>query len=132
MVKESACVLIFNEEGKILGVSRKDDPTAFGLPGGKLDPGETHEQAAVRECREETGLEVSNLRPVFRRLCEGEVDYNCVTFLAEYDKSNANPIALSDEETGVIQWIKWDDLFAGPFGHYNKQLFEKVQEQNVE
>lgn len=30
-------------------------------PGGKVDPGETPEQAAVRECREELHIEVSNL-----------------------------------------------------------------------
>ena len=29
------------------------------FPGGKIEPGETAEQAAVRECREETGLDVT-------------------------------------------------------------------------
>jgi 8-oxo-dGTP diphosphatase len=32
------------------------------LPKGKLEPGETHEQAAVREVREETGLDCELLR----------------------------------------------------------------------
>ena len=29
-------------------------------PGGKVDPGETPEAAAIRECREELAIEVSN------------------------------------------------------------------------
>jgi 8-oxo-(d)GTP phosphatase len=35
---------------------RHDD---WSLPKGKLDPGETHQQAAVRELHEETGVEVA-------------------------------------------------------------------------
>jgi 8-oxo-dGTP diphosphatase len=33
------------------------------FPGGKIEPGETPEEAAVRECREEAGIEVE---PLFR------------------------------------------------------------------
>jgi len=33
----------------------------INAPGGKVDPGETPEQAAIRECREELLIEVSNL-----------------------------------------------------------------------
>lgn len=38
--------LIFNEDkSMVLGVSRKDDKTKFGLPGGKVDEGETMYEA---------------------------------------------------------------------------------------
>ncbi|SEE31322.1 NUDIX hydrolase [Ruania alba] len=45
---------------------RKQGTTRFMLPGGKVDPGETAAQAAVREVAEELGLEVpeSALRPL--------------------------------------------------------------------
>jgi 8-oxo-dGTP pyrophosphatase MutT (NUDIX family) len=33
-------------------------------PGGHIEPGETPEQAAVRECFEETGCEITDLKPV--------------------------------------------------------------------
>ncbi|WP_206079956.1 NUDIX domain-containing protein [Propioniciclava coleopterorum] len=44
-----------NPAGDLLLV-RKRGTRAFMLPGGKVEPGETHAEAAVREVREEIGL----------------------------------------------------------------------------
>jgi len=39
-------------------------PDKWGLPGGKIEEGETAEQAAIRETLEETQLTIQNLDPV--------------------------------------------------------------------
>ena len=56
-VKLGTCVVIRDETGRIL-FERRADCGWWCLPGGKLDPGETLEQCAVREALEETGLAV--------------------------------------------------------------------------
>jgi 8-oxo-dGTP pyrophosphatase MutT (NUDIX family) len=43
-------------------VLAREGPGLDEFPGGKVEPGEPGEAAAVRECREETGLEVTVLR----------------------------------------------------------------------
>lgn len=61
-----AIVVILNEKDELLVLKRphfvKWAPNQWGLPGGKIEPDETPLQAAVREVREETTLEVEDLR----------------------------------------------------------------------
>jgi ADP-ribose pyrophosphatase YjhB (NUDIX family) len=56
-----------DEEGRVLLV-RHEDGMAWGDPGGKHEPGETLEDAARRETREEAGVEVeiSDVRQAHR------------------------------------------------------------------
>lgn len=52
--------LILNEQGEMLLVKTRKWSNKYGLPGGKIDYGETMEQAYYREISEETGLEIDN------------------------------------------------------------------------
>jgi len=52
-------VLIFNQESILLGERLvKHGRSSWGPPGGHLEFGETIEECAIREVREETGLEI--------------------------------------------------------------------------
>jgi 8-oxo-dGTP pyrophosphatase MutT (NUDIX family) len=44
------------KDGLILSVPRRNNPNDFGLPGGKVEEGESEVDAAARELFEETGL----------------------------------------------------------------------------
>jgi 8-oxo-dGTP diphosphatase len=52
-------VLVEDEAGRVLLIRRKNPPPGWAIPGGFVDDGETLEAAAVREIREETGLDVT-------------------------------------------------------------------------
>ncbi|WP_028583587.1 NUDIX domain-containing protein [Desulfogranum mediterraneum] len=51
--------IIIEIQGGIILIERKNPPHGWALPGGFVDYGESFAEAALREAREETGLEVS-------------------------------------------------------------------------
>jgi len=50
--------IIIEIDSKIVLIERRNTPLGWALPGGFVDEGESLEQAAIREAKEETGLDV--------------------------------------------------------------------------
>jgi 8-oxo-dGTP pyrophosphatase MutT (NUDIX family) len=116
----NACVLIECPiTGMVLGVSRKDDPNAWGLPGGKVEGNEYSWNGANRELKEETGI------------CANTCD---LITLFSYERCVTYRLRIQDvigsvgiQESGRVAWVTWQQLFDGPFGDYNKRLYEAVR-----
>jgi 8-oxo-dGTP pyrophosphatase MutT (NUDIX family) len=117
--------IVLNERGEILIIFRR---SKWDLPKGHLEKGETFEQCALREVKEETGLQ--NLSVVrFIGTTEHEYYDNFVnadvikeTQWFEMSASGNEPLKAQAEES--IEWIRWirkDELI-----HYLNNSYRNI------
>ena len=115
-----ACVLVINENSEILAVSRKDDKQDFGLPGGKVEPGEIPMEAAIRELIEETGYGIADARYVsmiYHAQTDGKLTVTYEVPFAALQRVG------TPTESAAVAWVKPDVLAGGKtFGDYNRGL----------
>lgn len=132
-MKKAVCVILKNEENKILGVSRKNNKTLFGLVGGKVDDTDkTIEDAIIRETKEETGLDIFNIVLIDERVygISEETTYKQHCFTADWRGNILNRQELEmNGETGVVKWLTEEELEKGFFGEYNKSMFDKIKKE---
>jgi ADP-ribose pyrophosphatase YjhB (NUDIX family) len=115
-----ACVgaVVHDAAGRLLLVQRGHDPHAgrWTLPGGRVEPGETREQAVVREIREEAGLDVRVGAVVGRvAIPAGAVTYDVVDFACTPVDPSAEPVAGDDAaDVRFVDAVALRDLSCTP------------------
>lgn len=112
--------------GRILTVSRKGRLDDIGLPGGKIEPGETPEDALKREILEETAVTVLKWEYLFEdldRTSEGERRPNRCYRITAW----AGP-AKTMEPGSIVAWRPVTDLITKDctFREYNLRLLKHL------
>lgn len=115
VLRATSGVLLRDASGRILLIRRAQEDT-WGIPGGGVEPGESWADAAVRECREETGweAEIDGLLGVYsdpatqlHRYPGGSVrQFVGVVFLA----SAVRRVGPVGEEATELRWVTTDTL----------------------
>ncbi len=130
--KVGAEAAIFDETGRILLVLRADDQQ-WCLPCGWVEPNETPAQAAVRETKEETGLDVRAIQlvDVFTRLPNigfGPHTAVAVIYLCERIGGTLTP----SHESPELRYWNLDDVPAWHelHEHYARAAFQVWLEKN--
>ena len=110
----------FVRDNHVLAV-RKSGTHRFMLPGGKLEPGESAYDAAVREVSEEIGLDIHDLELL------GEFTADAANEPGHRVESTVYLAALSGEPapTGEIAEVRWIDL-AGEYDDLAPLLVDSV------
>ena len=102
-------------DGKVLLATRTQAPAkdVWSLPGGKVEAGETLEEAAIREMREETGVTAAIIGfnrhvEVIRRNEDGSIAHHFViaSFVGQWQAGEAR----TGPEAGAVMWADPFDL----------------------
>ena len=134
-MKQAVCLLIPDSDVPewYVVVSRPDDHSRWGMPGGKVDPGETLVQAVIREAFEEIDLVLTekDVMPVHTSVCKGETDYEVTTFLHIGKRPHARD--LMAEEGLRLGYCTKEELCSdwSPFAEYNQRVFAERFEINA-
>ena len=109
----------------VLAISRKNNHEDLGLPGGKIDPGETPEQALARECLEEIGVRLKQFGPIFDHLdrIEGNERRPCRCFAVSTWEGDPE-----SKEGAKVVWVEPARLLepSCSFRDYNRALFKHI------
>jgi ADP-ribose pyrophosphatase YjhB (NUDIX family) len=123
-------VIIEDREGRVLFIRRGKEPRKgfLALPGGFVDPGESAEEAARRECLEETSLQAEGLRYVTsapNNYVYKTVAYTtCDVFFSAKVTGDFSPKAADGEAEGFAPYrvANEEDLAALPLAFPSARL----------
>ena len=128
---ESSCgAVVFrndNSDKKYLLIRNKRS-AHWGFPKGHIEPGENHEQTAIREVLEETGINIKIL-PGFKKCSEytiqGRIEKSVSIFLAETDDVEYIIQAEEIEECG---WFSYSDAIKTLNYDNDKRILEQARQ----
>ena len=110
--------VIIEKEGKVLLLKRKNvhGSGTWSTPGGHLDYGEKPEECARREAKEETNVDIHNIRfrAITNDIFEDEVKHY-VTIWMQGTYVSGEPIVNAAYEMSEVDWFAWADLPEGLF-----------------
>jgi len=121
----SAKAVIRDRRGRCLLLRRSRDstydPGKWDLPGGKVDPGESFEQALRREVNEETGLTIS--LDAVAGAAESEVADVRVAHIIMEGSTASTEVRLSSEHDD-FQWVDCSEIGSIDICDHFRPFFE--------
>lgn len=108
---------ILNDAKEILLIKRcptdRKDPSAWEIPGGKLDAGEDVQLGTKREIFEETGLTIRQINPLVftRSYIIEDGGYKGFTYMSIFsiNKKKKGKVTLSEEHTEYV-WVAYEKM----------------------
>ncbi len=120
--------LIEDDEGCFLMIRTHKWGHRWGIPGGKIERGETAEAALHREVREETGLEIEAPRFVMVQDCIDSEEFQRPEhfLLLNYHARRRSGEVVLNEEAEDFRWVTADEAAAMDLNRPTRVLLDAV------
>ena len=124
--KEKCCGCIIIENNKVLLVYEKNR-NFWGFPKGHMEKGENEIETALREVKEEVGLDVEIIdkekRYILNYIIRDEIDKTTVLYLAIPKNKE---IVMQESEIEKVKWCDFEEALETLTFDNSKEVFKKV------
>ncbi len=125
--------LVVNPRSEVLIVRTTKWRGTWGVPGGKLDWGESLEEALLREFREEVALDLEQVR--FALLQEAILDAQFHVpahfVLVNYYAFSASSLVVPNEEIVEWAWVPPQQALTYPLNNFTERLVSDCIERDI-
>ena len=126
-MRQVVCAILQDERGRYLAAQRASGSMAgkWEFPGGKIEEGETPQQACERELSEELGIRVVAGQVVLTHHIEiGENTFELLFIEADWKGGELIPL-----EHAALRWVRAEELSGLDWLEGDLPMVEQIQEQ---
>ena len=128
MAVEVVAALIWDKQGRFMACQRpahKARGLLWEFVGGKVEKGESREDALIRECREELGVTVA-VKDIFMEVDHVYPDLTVHLTLFNASIADGEPRKLEHND---IRWLTIDEIDDYPFCPADEEILKRIKER---
>ena len=128
MAVEVVAALIWDKQGRFMACQRpahKARGLLWEFVGGKVEKGESKEDALIRECREELGVTVA-VKDIFMEVDHVYPDLTVHLTLFNASIADGEPQKLEHND---IRWLTIDEIDDYPFCPADEEILKRIKER---
>lgn len=124
--------VIFNNENKLLLCKSHKWNNQYVIPGGHIELGESMEAALRREIREETALEIYDIKLVGIKECiysDTFYEKRHFIFMDYVCRTSKDKVTLNEEAEEYV-WITMEEMGRYDLGGFTRDLLQNIKERD--